>query len=257
MKGSVMDRYFSLKAMNTLIITSTVYVSSEYTVLNDPKVRLQQYVDCILFYLNIDQISNIIVCDNSDFDYSSVKKISGIISKSNKKVEFLYFKGDKKKVLRFGKGYGENEILGYVFQNSKLIKETDFYFKVTGRIIICNISSVLKKINRKKIYFMKVGFNPLKNMREIDTRFYYCSKDIYNKFLNDAGKRVFDQKNYFLEHAYYDCFKENKVKIRSFLILPKFIGISGSTGQSYKDISFIYKLKFIANLILWIRYLIS
>ena len=42
--------------MSVLILTSTVNVNSFMTVVVDPKIRLQQYLDSIHFYLDLIKI---------------------------------------------------------------------------------------------------------------------------------------------------------------------------------------------------------
>ena len=61
--------------MSTMIITSSVYVNSGLTALTDPGVREGQYVDSILFYIRSKAIRNIVVCDNSGFNYASNVKL--------------------------------------------------------------------------------------------------------------------------------------------------------------------------------------
>ncbi|MFA9186501.1 hypothetical protein [Flavobacterium magnesitis] len=233
--------------MSVLIITSTVNVNSCLTVLVDAGVRLKQYVDSVLFYLQSKKIDKIIICDNSLFDYSEIKVINDQALLNGKKIEFLNFEGDIKKIQEFGKGYGEGEIVQYVFKNSKLIREDeDCFLKVTGRLKLSNVDSILNYFKPKCNYFQPAILNPFTKSFKVDTRFYQLSKETFISFFMDSYKLVNDKDSFFLEHVYFRKLKEEKVKYKPFNQLPFFVGISGSTGISYEfsKLSFIKKTIF-------------
>lgn len=221
--------------MSVLIITSTVNVNSCLTVLLNPEIRLEQYVDSILFYLESPKIKKIIVCDNSGFDYSSIKSIVELAIRNNKQIEFLNFKGSINKIQEFGKGFGEGEIISFVFNNSKLLllKEVSF-LKVTGRLKILNIDRILEHLEPNVNYFNAVNLNPFVNLRKVDTRFYQCTKQNFKYFFEDSYKNVNDKEGFFLEHVYYEKIIEKKIEYKRFKILPNFFGVSGSTGMLYR-----------------------
>lgn len=221
--------------MSLLIITSTVNVNSGLTVLVDPKIRLKQYIDSIVFYLNSSKIDKIIVCDNSGFDYSGIKKIVELSAISNKKIEFLNFYGTVSKIQESGKGYGEGEIISFVFKNSEIFTQQGdkAFLKVTGRLKIINIDEILNHLKPNVNYFNAVNLNPFVNLKKVDTRFYQCTKDTFKCFFEDSYKNVNDKKGFFLEHVYYSNLFENNIEFKNFKILPRFSGISGSTGITY------------------------
>ena len=147
--------------MSVLIITSTVSVNSCLTVLVDREIRLQQYIDSILFYLNAKVIDKIVVCDNSGFDYSELKFLSELACSNNKQIEFLNFKGSVNQIQEKGKGFGEGEIMKYILTNSKLFfEEEGSFLKVTGRLKVVNIDWVVKYLNPNINYFNAVNLNP-------------------------------------------------------------------------------------------------
>src|SRR5579864_4618510 len=124
---------------STLIITSTVYVNSDMTILVDPAVREQQYLDSILYYLKSPHLAAIVVCDNSGFDFSADSRLTEAAAQSGKQIEFLRFSGDKKEIAAKGKGYGEGQMMAYIFAESRLLKEAGAsFFKVTGRLLVLN-----------------------------------------------------------------------------------------------------------------------
>lgn len=221
--------------MSILILTSTVHINSLMTVVVDPKIRLQQYIDSIHFYLDSKVIQKIVVCDNSDFDYSSITALQEHAVINNKTIEYLHFQGTSDKIQEFGKGFGEGEIMAFVFKHSHLIQDDDSAFlKVTGRLKIINIDSVLGKMKHDVTYFQPVNLNPFINLKKVDTRFYQCTKAIFTTFLKNAYFDVHDKESVFLEHVYYKQLIANNIKYKNFVVLPNFLGISGSTGIVYE-----------------------
>lgn len=221
--------------MSVLILTSTVHINSLMTVVVDPKIRLQQYIDSIHFYMDSKAIQKIIVCDNSGFDYTSISALQEHADQSDKAIEFLHFQGTLDKIQEFGKGFGEGEIMTFVFKHSSLIREQESAFiKVTGRLKILNIDAVLAKMNDDFNYFQPVNLNPFVNLKKVDTRFYQCKKVTFNAFLESAYCDVHDREGVFLEHVYYQQLLSNSIKFENFVVLPNFLGISGSTGIVYE-----------------------
>jgi len=221
--------------MSLLIITSTVNVNSCLTVLVDPEIRLQQYISSILFYIKIKNLESIIVCDNSGHDYSKINSLIALAEKYSKKIEFLSFTSDHKNTMRYGKGYGEGEIMEFVVKNSVLYKNKEnSFFKVTGRIIIPNIEAVIRFTPIGKNCFQRTCFNSLKKEDKIDTRFYYIKKHEFEKYLIRSYKNVNDNEGFYLEHTFFRSIIRNKIKYSFFYILPFIKGVSGSTGVDYE-----------------------
>jgi hypothetical protein len=219
---------------HTLIITSTVFVSSDMTVLTDPLERRKQCVESILYYLNSPFLGAIIVCDNSGVDFSSDQRLTGAVAASGKSCEFLAFVADRQLIMQKGKGYGEGLMMEYVFRNSRLLEESGpSVLKVTGRLRVVNFDIIVSRVGTGKTYFHRVGLNPFQNRKKVDTRFYYVNREAFRTRLMDAYKTVDDKAGRYLEHAYYEALRTGSVPYSGFGIPPFFSGISGSTGQSY------------------------
>jgi hypothetical protein len=234
---------------NLLIITSTVFVNSNLTVLTDPEIRKKQYIDSILFYLNTEMIDSLIICDNSDFDYSTIPSIQSLALEKGKDVEFLYFKGASELIFKLGKGYGEGEIMSHVFENSQLLQQFTHFFKVTGRVKVDNVDAILRQVKPASNHFQQIRLNPFLKVKLRDSRFYRCSKEVFSTYLINAHQLVNDSGGYYLEHAYTNALKDNGVPFRNFPVLPRFQGISGSHGGSLAQGNFAYKVKALINVV--------
>ncbi|MDH7463254.1 hypothetical protein QEG73_18290 [Chitinophagaceae bacterium 26-R-25] len=219
---------------HTLVTTSTVYVNSNLTVLTDPEKRLSQYIESIKFYLLSKHIKNIVVCDNSGYDYSLCEEVNVLAQQHNKRLEFHNFHGDSDNIFKKGKGYGEGEMLKYLFSNSNLLQQSGSFCKVTGRLFIRNIDQVLRGVRKDQNYFQVIGINPFKKRDKIDTRFYHCQIETFSRYLLDEYKKVDDSNGIYLEHLFYNALTLQRGLFHNFKTIPDFEGISGSTGMSYK-----------------------
>lgn len=222
------------RGMHTLLLTSTVYVNSDMTVLTDPSTRIRQCVDSILYYLRSPWLGALIVCDNSGFDFMATEGLSAAVAASGKRTEFLRFSGDRDKIVEKGKGFGEGQMLEYILRESLLLKEvTGSFFKVTGRLVVENFDTIAGRVKPGKTYFQGVGRNPFVRERKVDTRFYYCNRALFENTLLSTYRQVDDRNGRYLEHEYYRSLRENRTVYSGFGIPPLFSGISGSTGLSY------------------------
>lgn len=213
---------------NVLLITGCIKPNKDAIFLKIKKsdVRLQQYIETIEWALNYSKFDAVIFCDNSNFQYNF-----NYLNKSNKKFEYLTFNGNFLKSNEYGKGYGEGEIIKYAFTNSKYLKNSSYFYKLTGRLKVENINEILFT-SKNKNYFMRFLFN--KN--SMDTRFYKIKTTTYvQKFLN-AYNDVRDKKGITLERVFFNIIKKNKLKYSCFRRYPIISGISGTTGIVYKTI---------------------
>jgi len=199
-----------------------------YTVLQNAKEREEQYINAINFYLTYTKYK-IVFCNNSGEDISH-----HFLSNKNR-VEFLSFYGndyDRK----LGKGYGEFLILKYAFEHSKFIKTTDYIIKITGRLIVNNMSKILKLNGIILAYSANNLIKLYYEDKLADSRCFVATKKFYEIFLT-AENSINDTQGYYFEHLLYDTVKgHRKDFIFSDFCLPlAFCGISGSTGQSYNS----------------------
>ena len=212
-----------------LIVTGCIKVNTNapYVVIRDENLRLNDYIETIIWAMESKVFDKIIFCDNSGYIYDD-RKLQNLAEEKKKQFEWLCFQADTEIVNKYGKGYGEGEIIKYALDNSKIISSQDeFFCKITGRLKISNIDNLIKKNSN---CFMKKHF-----MQEIDTRFYCVSIIDYKKKLLNVYKNVNDSKGEYLERVFFDVFKGRKVKYKMFKERPLFLGASGSTGRKYDD----------------------
>ena len=222
-----------------LVITSSVYVNTRFTALRDGGERERQYIDALLFFIRETPFRRIIVCDNSGYIYPASLEQRAV--DHQKQLELLDFAGDKEAMERYGKGYGEGEILAYVLAHSRLLAEVEGFLKVTGRLKLINTEKLLRKADYRQTYFMPVSLLrprwlvPVAARPCVEVRVYYTPTVVFRDILLEAYRTVSDDKTYFLEHAYHDALAASSATVRCFPAAPEITGVSGSNGWSFAE----------------------
>ena len=242
-----------------LLITSCVKTSAPFTRLIDTNLRIQLTIDAISQWLKICPDIKIVICDGSDVDFSN--EIHESLPKAE--IEFLTFKNNSKLVSRYGKGYGEGEIINYALKNSKFLRNSDFFAKCTSKLFVKNFLAVLKKWNGTYIFqcnFLGVSF--FKNLfgiraisdikfLSVDTSFYMINKKLYLKNFSQAYLRIRDKERIKMEYVFKEVIIENKIQNFMLDFPLKIEGISGTTGNFYRKIGpFRYLKKMLHSLII-------
>lgn len=212
-----------------------------YTTLSDQEERKSQYVSAIRYYLSMTKYP-IVFAENSDTDISDLFK-SEITSG---RMECMSFFGNQNK--ERGKGYGECEIIQYALANSSLINsdKDQCIAKITGRLIVKNISAIIRW--HKFLFSKQTVFFPINSDLSFpDSRLTIAPIVFFQEFLK-AKDNINDFRNYYFEHALLDTIKrEKKYPYSPFLLIPQIEGVSGSTGEIYKDkpMSISFALKYL------------
>jgi len=215
-------------ARETLVLTATFRAPLTPTlVVRDEHTRIQQYMCALVSWAGTRRVRRIIFGENSDtrFDFGRIVRY---LEAAGKEVELLVFNGNKESP-RFGKGFGEGEILDRVFTHSRLLRSTDTFYKVTGRLFVRNFDEVSDATTSRHAFRRKYGKpgNPSK----VDTTFFKCGLDLFESQLLHAYHQVDDAKRMFIEHMYFNQLSETDVG--GFLLEPELAGQQASTGKVY------------------------
>lgn len=214
------------------IITGTIRPSIQMNqlTLRDENERLRQYEDSIYFLLDSRAFSKIIFCENSGYGIEKFAHLPEIAQKKDIELELLSYQGNEKKACIHGKGYGEGEIMDYVFSHSKIARTEPYFVKITGRLKVNNIEDIVTRIDKEKTYFNI----PNRTRRDIyDTRIYGMPVSQFKTCFLNGYEQVMDEQGIFLETVYTGILKDNKIKVTNFPRYPRIVGISGSGGIVY------------------------
>ena len=214
------------------IMTGTISPGAISTLLlREVEERLNQYADSLEYLIKSKAFTKIIFCENSNYGVEKLNILRETAKNEGVFLELLSFQGDSRQVGLHGKGYGEGEIMDYIFDHSRLIKEENFFVKITGRMKIDNIKNIVSCLKTDRIYFNV----PNNTRRDIyDTRLYAMGTEIYCNHFRKEYVNVWDDKGIYLEHIYAAVVRDMKLKVRNFPRYPRIRGVSGSTGIIYE-----------------------
>lgn len=218
-----------VKKNMVVIITSTINVGADvpFLRLNNSKERLKQYIDALLFLFEQNKDINYVVGDNSAAECPEI--ITEYVKKHSIGFEWVTFKGDEGKLKKYGKGYGEVEIIDYVIKHSNFLDKCDSFVKVTGRLKIRNFNTMIKSIKKKSNWFLTYGDGKLE---KFDTRLYSMRISTWNECISNIYQDVeYDDNS--VETIFVKKLSENGEQISSFRVQPNFIGQSGGYGAIY------------------------
>lgn len=130
-----------------LLLTATINPNGMKGAKFAPEERLQMYVEAVSFYigkLSEYAIENgtqyIVFAENSGFD--EVAFVNMLKKRPNVEIEYLNIETEDFKI-HLGKGYNEFLLLQKAIKKSKIIRKYGCFFKLTGRLKVLNITSLL------------------------------------------------------------------------------------------------------------------
>lgn len=214
------------------IITGTIRppLQMSQLTLRDEEERFRQYEESICSLINSKAFSEIVFCENSGYGTEKLSHLMDRAEDAHIKLELLSFQGDTDKICIHGKGYGEGEIMDYVFSKSRFAKEASYFVKITGRLKVDNIQEIVVRLKQEKTYFNI----PNRTIRDIyDTRIYAMPADQFQKSFRNVYEQVMDGQGIFLEHVYTQVLKDCRIRVTNFPRYPRIVGMSGSGGIAY------------------------
>jgi hypothetical protein len=236
-----------MKSKIPLLITSYINAGQSSTVnLKDPNTRLSLTIEGISHWLKLNPSLNIVICDGSNSDQSIlIKQLF-----PNSQIEWVYFQNNHTLVEKYGKGFGEGEIIEYALNHSTILRFNDCFMKCTGKLWVPNYREMLEDF--KSPFLAKGFFNNVLNLRPtqfeyIDTRFFITTKNFFFEHIHPA---YLLSKNYSVELALKDeLLKKN---LSNFLFNRPIIieGVGGGIGMAYKNNMRRYLKEIIRNFLL-------
>lgn len=171
--------------MNTLLLTGTIKPSQKIIWKNlnqlNYKNRQKDYIRALVYYITQSDFENIVFCDNSNTDIDNDNLIKNLASLFWKNIELIKFQWNIYLSENYWYWCWEAEIFDYVFENSKIIKNSDSWYKISWRYLVKDINIILKKLENNNYFFQKPWL--MSNPFSIATSFFKINNDIYNKYL--------------------------------------------------------------------------
>lgn len=239
------DRHRSVGSPNggpgscCVFLTATIAPPHSAVARNDPRLRLQDYLASLEFYLTLSSgiVDRILFVDNSGSDITPVEEF---VRKrvTDKVVELISFEGNDHSV-SFGKAYGEFKLLDFGLNHTSLLSANDHFWKVTGRLKVLNLAAMVKATTTHYDVlcdlhnFPFVGTGKVFDNHWMDLRVFSCTQSAFKKLFSGKYEELGPRIN---QDVLYDIVMD----ARSYMnILPRFLeqpviaGVSGRHDRSY------------------------
>lgn len=202
----------------------------------DPGLRRQQYLQN--FTRCIEQMSSIpeaavLFVENSGCDLEDFREVA---NRAEAKIAAELISVEQNDHSReLGKGFGEFRMIDTAVEQSVLAKKADYLVKLTGRLGVQNLPTILRKLPLPLDICGDVHPYPGWSRGVIDSRLLIFSRTFYLQNVIGLYREMNDSAGEYAEHRLYQLVR----RARDFKVLtqlpiePQWIGASGSTGERY------------------------
>ena len=223
-----------------MVLTASVNPKGMYVKVADSQTRLQQYLRAVTALLDTASpvIDGITLIENTGADLAPFHELAAKNNRYGKKVEFLGLDLNDYP-LEYGIGYGEFRLLDAGIQQSKWIGPETSLVKLTGRLIVRNLVSILSRIpaGMDMVADIKSYKDPSDGW--VESRLMVIGQPFYMTRLIGMYQQVNGSKGVAAEHCLYQVVRGSpQAKITPRLPRePQWVGFSGSTGMRYDSLS--------------------
>jgi hypothetical protein len=187
--------------MNPIVfLTATITVKDHVgnTVRRDPAVRRRDYENALRCWLETPGNFQIVFCENSGSDLSSLQTLCEQHNPYRRQVEFLSFDAPAYAPHK-GKGYGEMLILEHALKHSRLIQPQSPLIKVTGRHYMKNFSALLQAVEQHSETEIFCIF--YQGLTYVDTRCFVMRACLAEKYLLPLAEQINEEQHLWFEHV--------------------------------------------------------
>ena len=220
-----------MKHRATILLTACVNPGGmSYTVLQDPELRKRQYCEALDFYLQNTSLP-VVFMENTHTDFSS--EYQDWIDRG--RLEYLTFDGNSGFDKIKGKGYGEALMLLYALEHSRMLAESKYLIKITGRLKVENV----EEIGRSRWLLLdKLWRSNIENQEWITTTCFCTTPAILRELLLRHKEEISeeDRGHNWIENVFARAFVTDTdipMRIVPFFASPVFHANSGTSNSPY------------------------
>jgi hypothetical protein len=134
-----------------VFLTATVHCGETPDVKRrDPHQRKQDYLRAFRHWLSLKCDADILFCENSSADLSAFHAVAATAAPTESLVRLVSFAGNLG-AQRYGKSYGEIEMLRYAFKAFPELRNYQYILKVSGRYVLRNGDNLVSGIRRMTV----------------------------------------------------------------------------------------------------------
>lgn len=217
-----------------LLLTSSAVAHDRNVVLVDTAERVRLTLESIAQWRKIRPKAALVVCDGSSYDFK--QDVARLFPDSN--IECLSFENPQDLVQKYGRGYGEGEIVKFALENSHYIQTAGCFAKCSAKLWVSNFDAAMSAWNGRMLskgVFLNV-FTPFKPTvwLHTDTRFYVANTDFYQTYFLNAHHLLGINLGDSLEECFKQKILENNLTQLMFQRPPLIEGVGGGIGRAYR-----------------------
>ena len=217
-----------------LILTCTINpINMPNLVRHDSQIRLGDYKKSFTFWAHNPHVDKIVMIENSNYDLSYFKDMSKDLT--TKQIEIISSNSNNTYKKELGKGYGQYLCLKEIFENSQIIKKTNYFIDVTGRHCVKNFKKIINDICRNNT---DIYVNLTSNLKFADANIYGGTKKFFTEYVLPETSKTNDS----LNNIFENCVAKATLKaisegmtLSETPIYADIEGYIGTNGKKYKQ----------------------
>lgn len=213
-----------------------------FLALHNIQERQRQYIAALRALLAdpSPHIGGILWVENSGADLTAIRELVAAANVHNRPIDIVSLDlNDYPRDL--GKGYGEFRALDQGLARSKLADQFPHIVKMTGRLSVANLGSVLKNLPASFDLCADVRPDPADPAKGfLDTRLLAVSRDFYIEKAVGLYHEMNDAQAVYAETAFYNLAKRSvgeAIIVPRLPREPRWVGHAGTDGTRYDSIS--------------------
>jgi hypothetical protein len=252
-----------------LLITASLDAGkTPYVALSATMDRVEAHMQGLLAWLGDPSVEKIVFAKNCGAKIHPEVLVEKAFD-YGKELEFVQVATSERTIIQ-GKGYGEGDLIRLALEASDLLRESDDFIKITGKLYCPGVDALFTGeksgeffVNRdfsmkgstifrrlcSGCYGSRLGSKTMGFLKRtvrvpwgliasvpgalVDTRLYRVTREFYRMRLGQSYHRVQDALGYTLERAFHDDLEEHIPSVRIITnTTPPIIGTSGSLGTT-------------------------
>lgn len=234
------NKYSFLKKDGEYVLLMTACINPKIEKLHrtDPEIRIKDYQDALKFWLSCSdyRLDKIVFVENSGYDLCSIRELIDSHNIYDKEVEIIQTNSN---FIPDGihYGYAELAMVDYVVENSALMQHSQYFIKVTGRLVFKQLSDLLNRNPDDFLFSVDFRENTLfvkQPQRFVTTQLMIFDISFYKEnFLNI--KDELNQQRRLIENLFYEKLIDYKNDKNCILRWPINVDPTGYAGHWNKN----------------------
>jgi hypothetical protein len=216
----------------TILITTAITAPANTPALRMTDSNMRSITTKAAIYFWVGQgLKNLVICDATGSSVLGPEELASI-AKLGVNIEQLAYQQDGALLAQRGKGFAEGQLIKFAVENAQLLRQSEFFFKCTGKMFCRNFAAIAELIARNNIdnMFWRLFENSLVDRNLVDARFFYTSVADFKRLILPAYDRATESR--ILEYQLSVGLDSLK---RGTSFRPQLSGFSGALGTQVQE----------------------